>query len=119
MCLTWPGARSGRISITTGPLVVSSVRVLPCSVMNHAVLLIDDDGLGSAGAYLESAASLSFNILSGLLTEPLLSLSPFFILSTTSMPETTSPNTVYLPSRNGASARQMKNCELAELGSLA
>ena len=35
-----------------------------------------------------------------------------------SMPETTSPTIVYLPSRNEASPKQMKNCEFAESGSL-
>src|SRR5882757_7521932 len=43
--------------------------------------------------------------------------SPFLILSTTSMPETTSPTTVYLPLRNEPSAYMMKNCEFAEFGS--
>src|SRR5580704_13800985 len=45
--------------------------------------------------------------------------SPRLILSTFSMPETTLPQTVYFRSRNPASPKQMKNCELAESGSLA
>ena len=35
------------------------------------------------------------------------------------MPDTTSPTTVYWPLRCGAGANMMKNCALAELGSLA
>ena len=34
-------------------------------------------------------------------------------LSTNSIPEPTCPQTVYLPSRNGAGAKQMKNEQLA------
>src|SRR3546814_21195340 len=33
-----------------------------------------------------------------------------------SMPDVTSPHTVYWPSRKPASSKQMKNCELALLG---
>src|SRR5207245_10712935 len=43
----------------------------------------------------------------------------FTILSATSMPRTTSPNTVYWRSRKGESFTTMKNCEPALLGSLA
>ena len=43
--------------------------------------------------------------------------SPLVMASTTSMPETTLPNTVYWPSRKVQSAKQMKNCELKVLGS--
>src|SRR5208282_1495461 len=57
-------------------------------------------------------------ILSGFDTWPLLASVPALILSTTSMPDTTSPNAVYWPSRKPASPKQMKNCELAESGSL-
>ena len=56
-------------------------------------------------------------ILSGFVTAPLFSWVPALILSTTSIPETTSPKAVYLPSREPASAVVMKNCELAESGS--
>ena len=42
--------------------------------------------------------------------------SPRLILSTFSMPDTTSPHTVYWRSRKPASSKQMKNCELAESG---
>src|SRR5208282_6415856 len=55
--------------------------------------------------------SVALMILSGSRTG-----SPRLILSTFSMPETTFPHTVYLRSRKGASAKQMKNCELAEFG---
>ena len=54
-------------------------------------------------------------ILSGLLTEPLLP-EPFLSWSTKSMPETTWPQIVYCPSRNGAGAKQMKNWLLAVFG---
>ena len=43
---------------------------------------------------------------------------PRLILSMNSMPETTSPNTVYLPFSELAREKQMKNCELALLGLL-
>ena len=70
--------------------------------------------------YLTSAATCTFVILSGSVTAPLCEPAGAFLsLSTTSMPATTSPTTVYLPLRNEASAKQMKNCELAEFGSLA
>lgn len=55
------------------------------------------------------AASRILTILSGPATCPFAALSPFLILSTTSMPEVTSPTTVYCLFRNGASAKQMKN----------
>jgi len=45
--------------------------------------------------------------------------SPGAILSTASMPERTSPTTVYLPLRKAPSAYMMKNCEFAEFGSFA
>src|SRR5947209_12042000 len=51
-------------------------------------------------SYAASEASRIFTILSGFVTEPLSALEPFLILSTTSMPEVTSPMTVYLPLRN-------------------
>src|SRR6516164_5711230 len=54
--------------------------------------------------YFASAATCIWTILSGLGGG-----SPFFSLSTTSMPCTTSPITVYLPFRNGPSANMMKN----------
>src|SRR3954447_7331386 len=68
--------------------------------------------------YAASEASRIFTILSGFVTEPLFACEPFLILSTTSMPEVTSPMTVYLPLREDASSKQMKNCEFAESGSL-
>src|SRR5438477_12337504 len=64
--------------------------------------------------HLMSDATCTFTILSGSVTWP-----PddpggaFFNLSTTSMPDTTSPITVYCPLRLEPSANMMKNCELA------
>src|SRR6185436_5418582 len=63
--------------------------------------------------HLTSDATCTFTILSGSTTG-----SPRLILSTTSMPDTTSPITVYLPFSEEPSANMMKNCEFAELGSL-
>src|SRR4051812_41765104 len=69
---------------------------------------------GVAMDYLMSEATCTFTILSGSVTCP-----PddpggaFFSLSTTSMPETTSPMTVYWPLRLEPSANMMKNCEFA------
>src|SRR6185437_15081080 len=61
-----------------------------------------------------SAATCTFTILSGSVTVPLAEPGGAFLsLSTTSMPCTTSPITVYWPSRLGASAYMMKNCEFA------
>src|SRR5262245_2294196 len=51
-----------------------------------------------------SAAILAEVIRSGSITG-----SPRLILSTFAMPSVTCPQTVYLPSRKGASAKQMKN----------
>src|SRR3974390_3055387 len=62
--------------------------------------------------YFISAATWAWTILSGLAGG-----SPFLSLSTTSMPRTTSPTTVYLPLRNEPSANMMKNWLLAEFGS--
>src|SRR3954447_23638793 len=63
--------------------------------------------------HLTSDATCTFTILSGSATG-----SPRLSLSTTSMPDTTSPITVYLPFSDDPSANMMKNCEFAELGSL-
>src|SRR6202048_1657831 len=63
--------------------------------------------------YVMSDATCTFTILSGSVTG-----SPRLILSTTSMPQTPSPTTVYFPFSEGPSANMMKNCELAEFGSL-
>src|SRR6476659_6560099 len=59
--------------------------------------------------HLMSDATCTFTILSGSATG-----SPRLILSTTSMPDTTSPITVYFPFSEAPSANMMKNCELAE-----
>ena len=67
-----------------------------------------------APSYLMSEATWTFTILSGSVTAP--PAEPggaFFSLSTTSMPCTTSPITVYWLSRLPPSANMMKNCELA------
>ena len=63
---------------------------------------------------LASAATCTLIMRSGSRTG-----SPFLILSTASMPDRTSPTTVYLPSRNEPSAYMMKNWLFAEFGSLA
>src|SRR5262249_19133497 len=60
-----------------------------------------------------SAATCILMILSGLEGG-----SPGLILSTASMPSITWPQIVYLPSRNGAGAKSMKNWLLALSGSL-
>src|SRR5882757_8388681 len=68
----------------------------------------------STAGYLMSDATCTFTILSGSVTLP--PCDPggaFFSLSTTSMPCTTSPTTVYWPFRLEPSANMMKNCELA------
>src|SRR6185312_2520368 len=64
--------------------------------------------------YLASAATCTRVMRSGSATG-----SPFLILSTASIPERTSPTTVYLPLRKAPSAYMMKNCEFAEFGSFA
>src|SRR5262249_9991276 len=73
---------------------------------------VDDDGR----AHFGSAATCMRTMRSGLLTAPFCVGDPFLILSTTSMPETTSPTTVYWPLRLGVSSNMMKNWLLAELG---
>src|ERR1700730_8136459 len=65
-------------------------------------------------AHLMSDATCPFSILSGSVTVPLEDPGgAFFNLSTTSMPDTTSPITVYWPFRLGASPNMKKNCEFA------
>ena len=64
--------------------------------------------------HLMSDATCTFTILSGSVTAPPGEpADAFFSLSTTSMPDTTSPTTVYCPFRLEPSANMMKNCELA------
>src|SRR3974377_1919142 len=75
----------------------------------------DQPGGARRWRHLMSAATCTLTILWGSVTAP--PAEPdvaFFSLSTTSMPCTTSPITVYWPSRLGPSANMMKNCELAE-----
>src|ERR1700733_14705054 len=79
-----------------------------------AAIPVHDLRSAATAAYLMSDAAFPFPILSGSTTG-----SPRFVLSTTSMPDTTSPTTVYLPFSDEPSANMMKNCEFAELGSLA
>src|SRR5229473_152282 len=65
-------------------------------------------------AYLISDATCTFTILSGSVTAPLCEPGGAFLsLSITSMPDTTSPITVYWPFRLGASPNMKKNCEFA------
>ena len=49
---------------------------------------------GPRGRYWPPPASVIFTILSGFCTAPLSAFEPFLILSTTSMPEVTTPTTV-------------------------
>src|SRR5882724_4215764 len=153
MRATWPGARSGRISMVTGPCVVSRIKVFSVSAMLFLRMgwrfqgaeldgsTSDDAGLGvcsldfckwprraalqrphdgkparitALAPHLMSDATCTFTILSGSVTAP--PAEPggaFFSLSTTSMPCTTSPITVYWLLRDEASSKQMKNCEFA------
>src|SRR5450631_569034 len=65
-------------------------------------------------AHLMSDATCTFTILSGSVTLPLEDPGGDFLsLSTTSIPDTTSPITVYWPLRLEPSANMMKNCEFA------
>src|SRR5258705_6878684 len=65
----------------------------------------------ATAAYLMSDATCTFTILSGSVTVPPEDpAGAFFNLSTTSIPDTTSPVTVYWPFRLGASAEMQKNC---------
>src|SRR5215208_2017731 len=64
--------------------------------------------------HLTSEATCTLSILSGSVTAP--PEDPggaFFSLSTTSIPDTTSPTTVYWPFRLGESPNMKKNCEFA------
>src|SRR6266849_298347 len=68
----------------------------------------------ATAAHLMSDATCTFTILSGSVTVP--PEDPggaFFNLSITSIPDTTSPITVYCPFRLGASVNMKKNCEFA------
>ena len=59
-------------------------------------------------AYFTSDNTFMEIIVSGLITSPLFPV-PFLILSTNSIPDTTCPQTVYCPSKNPASLKQIKN----------
>src|SRR5215470_4832982 len=74
---------------TASPASPWSARIGPSSRVGHG---------------LASAATWTLTMRSGSTTG-----SPFLILSTTSMPDTTSPMTVYLPLRNAPSSYMMKN----------
>src|ERR1700731_5437634 len=66
----------------------------------------------ATAGHLMSDATCTFTILSGSVTAPPDDPGGAFLsLSTTSMPCTTSPITVYWPSRLAPSANMMKNCE--------
>src|SRR6266487_5508084 len=68
----------------------------------------------ATAAHLMSDATCTFTILSGSVTVPLEDPGgAFFNLSITSIPDTTSPITVYCPFRLGASVNMKKNCEFA------
>src|SRR6202165_196602 len=68
----------------------------------------------ATAAHLMSDATCTFTILSGSVTVPLEDPGgAFFNLSITSIPDTTSPITVYWPLRLGPSANMKKNCEFA------
>ena len=73
---------------------------------------------GNARSAVTVLHPLTFAIQSGSETSPF-DPSPRRILSTTSMPEITSPTTVYWPFRKSPSANMMKNWLLAEFGSCA
>src|SRR5665811_1076319 len=69
---------------------------------------------GPTAAHLMSDATCTFTILSGSVTSPPRDPGGAFLsLSTTSIPDTTSPITVYWPFRLGASPNMKKNCEFA------
>src|ERR1700754_14759 len=113
------GGRPQLCSLTSTSLRVSScgpcsARAGPIHAHNTRSVANQQTGLPrrATAAHLMSDATCTFTILSGSATG-----SPRLILSTTSMPETTSPTTVYLPFSDEPSAYMMKNCELAELGS--
>jgi hypothetical protein len=63
----------------------------------------------ASAVHLTSAATLTVTMRSGSETVPLLAWLPFLSLSTTSIPETTSPTTVYLPFKKSPSSYMMKN----------
>src|SRR5690606_34743000 len=89
---------------------------------NEGVLRILDLGhrcYPSCLYYWESAAILTSIMRSGSSTAPFMASLPFLMLSTNSIPDSTSPTIVYCPSSEGAGANMMKNCELAEFGSWA
>src|SRR3954462_13187734 len=101
-------------SLANASLMLSTC---PCSA---CAVAIDDSSSDAANqgkilrgcataAHLTSDATCTFTILSGSGTG-----SPRLILSTTSMPDTTSPTTVYFPFRDEPSANMMKNSEFAE-----
>src|ERR1700754_5135823 len=113
------GGRQQPCSLTSTSLRVSSCG--PCwaragviHAHNSRSAANQETGLPrrATAAHLMSDATCTFTILSGSTTG-----SPRLILSTTSMPDTTSPTTVYFPFSDEPSSNMMKNCELAELGS--
>src|ERR1700704_4111619 len=101
-------------------LANTSLRVSSCAGSACADAINDGNSSDAANqvsglrrltmAYLMSDATCTFTILSGSVTSPPRDPGGAFLsLSTTSMPDTTSPITVYWPFRLGASANMKKN----------
>ena len=97
-------------NLANASLMLSTCPGSACAVAIEAIknsVTVNPTGCLQARAtvsHLMSDATCTFTILSGSATG-----SPRLILSATSMPDTTSPTTVYFPFRNEPSANMMKN----------
>src|SRR5215213_6189152 len=102
---------ASRIELTSaGPASARSAQASIVAATAYATRLRDR----LTRPHLMSEATCTFTILSGSVTAPLEEpADAFFNLSTTSIPETTSPTTVYWPFRLAASPNMKKNWEFA------
>src|SRR5262249_21927801 len=117
----WHGSPSSGHTVGAHGLLSSTLQVVPPNCAWATVARPAQQAAPPSTAYrpsrrihphFMSAATCTLAILSGFSTG-----SPRLILSTTFMPDTTSPITVYWPLSPDASLNMMKNWLLAELGS--
>src|SRR6202011_4105602 len=104
-------ANTSRMVLTCAGSACTQVDDMSSSTAAHPTLGLRPR---ATAAHLMSDATCTFTILSGSVTSPPRDPGGAFLsLSTTSIPDTTSPITVYWPFRLGPSANMKKNCEFA------
>src|SRR6516225_7333344 len=103
-----------RVALNLSTAAERSLATVPQEVSSSVETVHGPFRRGRVDDHDASAAILAEMMRSGSATG-----SPRLILSTFPMPSVTSPQTVYLPLRKGASAKQMKNWLSAESGDCA